>query len=42
MTDMDDVWAFNFETLSWKEINIDQDSPKPCARRFHSSVKIGN
>jgi len=39
---MDDVWAFNFETLSWKEINIDQDSPKPCARRFHSSVKIGN
>lgn len=42
MTDMDDVWVFNFETQSWKEISLDQDSPKPCARRFHSSVKIGN
>ena len=40
--DMDDLWVFNFLTLSWKEIHIDQEKPKPCARRFHSSALINN
>jgi hypothetical protein len=42
MADLDDVWTFNFETSSWKEVSLEKDSPKPCARRFHSSVRIGN
>ncbi len=39
---MDDLWVFNFKTLGWSEVKIAQDKLKPCARRFHSSVKIGN
>jgi len=42
MTDLDDVWTFSFETFSWKQVTLEKDSPKPCARRFHSSAKIGN
>ena len=29
-------------TLSWQEIPIDKSAVRPCARRFHSSVRIGN
>lgn len=39
---MDDLWLFNLETLSWKEIQIDKNKPRPCGRRFHSSAVIGN
>ena len=33
---MDDLWVFNFNTSSWKE--IEQEGVKPRARRFHASV----
>lgn len=39
---MDDLWVFNFKTLGWTEIKIPNDKVKPCARRFHSSVRMGN
>lgn len=39
---MDDLWVFNFLTLSWTEIKFPNDKVKPCARRFHSSVRLGN
>jgi hypothetical protein len=39
---MDDLWLFNFNNLGWTEIKIPNDKVKPCARRFHSSVKMGN
>ena len=39
---MDDTWAYNLETHTWTELEIEAGSPRPCARRFHSSVKIGN
>lgn len=39
---MDDLWVFNFKTLGWTEIKIPNDKTKPCARRFHSSVRMGN
>ncbi len=39
---MDDLWVFSFITLSWTEIKIPSDKIKPCARRFHSSVTLGN
>ena len=39
---MEDLWVFNFETENWTEIKIPNDKTKPCARRFHSSVRIGN
>ena len=39
---MDDLWVFNFLTLSWTEIPINKTSTRPCARRFHSSAIIGN
>lgn len=42
VTDLDDLWVFNFLTLSWMEIPVGSNDPRPCARRFHSSAKIGN
>ncbi len=39
---MDDLWIFNFETLSWKEIPVNKFKCRPCGRRFHSSAVIGN
>ena len=42
VSDLDDLWVFNFLTLSWKEVRIPKAAPRPCARRFHSSVLIGN
>ena len=42
VADIDDLWVFNFMTLSWQEVPIDKSAVRPCARRFHSSVRIGN
>ena len=42
VADLDDLWVFNFLTLSWKEIPINKSNVRPCARRFHSSASIGN
>jgi hypothetical protein len=42
VADMDDLWLFNFQTLSWKEAKFERDATRPCARRFHSSCLIGN
>ena len=39
---MDDLWIYNFLTLSWTEVPIDKSKIRPCARRFHSSAVIGN
>jgi hypothetical protein len=39
-TDLDDLWVYNFLTLSWTEVH--PEGPKPRARRFHSSVLLGN
>jgi hypothetical protein len=41
VTDLDDLWVFNFETLRWTEVRLKKNSTKPCARRFHSSCLIG-
>lgn len=40
--DLDDLWIFNFMTLSWTEVPFDKNASRPCARRFHSSAKVGN
>jgi hypothetical protein len=43
IADMDDLWIFNFLTLSWTEVPIDKENKsRPCARRFHSSALVGN
>lgn len=42
VSDLDDLWIFNFKTHSWTEVKSDKDAVKPCARRFHSSCLIGN
>ena len=42
IADLDDLWAFNFNTLSWIELPTNKNGPRPCARRFHSSVLLGN
>lgn len=42
VADMDDLWVFNFLTLSWQEVPIDKNATRPCARRFHSSAVIDN
>lgn len=39
---MDDLWIYNFLTLSWTEVPVDKSKPRPCARRFHSSAIVGN
>ena len=39
---MEDLWIFNFETNKWVEVQMNSQSTKPCARRFHSSVLINN
>ena len=39
---MDDLWVFDFNTKQWREVKMDKDAVKPCARRFHSSCIIGN
>lgn len=41
VADMNDLWVFNFLTLSWTEVPIDKNSTRPCARRFHSSALMG-
>ena len=40
LTDLDDLWLFNFETLEWLEVELDKTNPKPAGRRFHSSLLI--
>lgn len=42
VADLDDLWVYNFETSAWTEVPIEKNSPRPCARRFHSSCTIGN
>ncbi len=42
VTDLDDLWIFNFKTLGWTEVKFEKDNFKPCARRFHSSCMINN
>ena len=42
ITDLDDLWAFNFNTMSWTELSTNKAGPRPSARRFHSSVRLGN
>lgn len=39
-TDLDDLWIYNFLTLSWTEVH--PEGQKPKARRFHSSVLLNN
>jgi hypothetical protein len=42
IADLDDLWVFDFITLSWKEVPIEKNAVRPSPRRFHSSVRIGN
>lgn len=42
ISDLDDLWIFNFLTMTWTEVPIPQNAVRPCARRFHSSAKVGN
>jgi hypothetical protein len=42
VADLDDLWVFNFQSLSWTEVKFDKDAVRPCARRFHSSCMIDN
>lgn len=42
MTDCDDLWVFNFETLKWSEVIFPQNAVRPCGRRFHTSCMVGN
>lgn len=42
ISDLDDLWVFNFLTMGWTEIPFKPKSPHPCARRFHSSARVGN
>lgn len=42
ITDLDDLWIFNFLTMSWTEVPVAAQAVRPCARRFHSSAKVGN
>ena len=42
ISDLDDLWVFNFLSMSWTEVPIPAGSVRPCARRFHSSAKVGN
>ena len=41
ISDLDDLWAYNMETKTWKEIKTSSGQVKPCARRFHTSVFLG-
>jgi hypothetical protein len=34
--------VFNLQTEQWSEIILDKNKAKPCARRFHTSVVLGN
>jgi len=40
--DLGDLWAYNMETLSWKEIKVPTNGTQPSARRFHTSCIIDN
>jgi hypothetical protein len=42
ISDLDDLWIFDFINLTWKEVPIENHTVKPCPRRFHSSAKINN
>lgn len=42
VSDLDDLWVFNFMTMGWTEVPIPKGATKPSARRFHASAKIGN
>ena len=38
LTDLDDLWVFDFQSQEWTEIAFERGSTKPPGRRFHSSV----
>ena len=40
--DLDDLWVFNLEDYSWREVPIPKDAVRPCARRFHASARVGH
>ena len=40
IADLDDLWVFDLRTNKWREIKVDKDRPRPCARRFHTSVLL--
>lgn len=42
IADLDDLWIFDLRNNSWKEVKIAEGKSKPSARRFHTSVLIGN
>ena len=42
MSDLDDLWVFDFRSSKWRQIKTDATKSKPCARRFHTSVLLGN
>jgi len=42
VSDLDDLWIYNFLTMSWAEVPVPKGAPKPCARRFHASATVGN
>jgi hypothetical protein len=42
VSDLDDLWIFNFISMDWKEVHLPENTVRPCARRFHSSAKVGS
>lgn len=42
VSDLDDLWIFNFISMDWKEVHLPENAVRPCARRFHSSAKVGS
>jgi hypothetical protein len=40
--DLGDLWVYNLETLSWREVRFSNQAARPKARRFHSSCLVEN
>ena len=42
IADLDDLWVCDLRSNQWKEIKVAEEKIRPSARRFHTSVLVGN
>ena len=40
--DLDDTWLLDLNTHQWKELKLQNNAPKPTARKFASSFVYSN
>ena len=42
LKNVNDLWQYKFETMTWSPINVPKNSPRPCPRSAHGSAIFQN